>query len=386
MNHHRKTCAAGGFTTVELLVAIGIIILLIGILVPLVGRLQTSAKTADTRSFISQLSGAIERYHGDFKAYPGPISNDEVYHNLYGSASFPSGAFGPNGPFNRGFQMATGVTGFADASGDAVDGKQRITMAENLVLGLLGGLKLEVANAGLGTPDVTLVYDPSLVGRGPISLNTSNTKPYNAYLEAKNLSWRDVQQGTDRVRTGAFLDEASGPDGANDSIIPEFVDQFTDPMPILYLRAKRGATSNANTTVNNAVITYDPGGTQPRRGPYDLSQVIAYTDSAKPIGVGKKLPQYYADGAPTTPNPPGHHGLRTVEPQRVLGPPNNPNYYYPYDAFPYFRDPTLSGSQDTSNLGRQLPRQKDAYILISAGPDRLYGTTDDITNFGSVSP
>ncbi len=37
-----------------------------------------------------------------------------------------------------------------------------------------------------------------------------------------------------------------------------------------------------------------------------------------------------------------------------------------------------------SNIG--VPRQKDGYILISAGPDRVYGTTDDLTNFGPVSP
>jgi hypothetical protein len=32
------------------------------------------------------------------------------------------------------------------------------------------------------------------------------------------------------------------------------------------------------------------------------------------------------------------------------------------------------------------PRAKDEFILISAGKDRTYGTSDDITSFGDVEP
>jgi hypothetical protein len=39
----------------------------------------------------------------------------------------------------------------------------------------------------------------------------------------------------------------------------------------------------------------------------------------------------------------------------------------------------------TTPPGNQVAREKDKYILISAGPDRVYGTDDDITNFGSVA-
>ena len=82
------------------------------------------------------------------------------------------------------------------------------------------------------------------------------------------------------------------------------------------------------------------------------------------------------------PSPP-QHGLRNVDTMAVLGPVSDPNYDYPYDAYPYLRNPQLSGPQN-SNTATQVPREKDKYILISAGPDRIYGTNDDITNFGSV--
>jgi len=48
------------------------------------------------------------------------------------------------------------------------------------------------------------------------------------------------------------------------------------------------------------------------------------------------------------------------------------NYQYFYD---YIRDPKISA--------RPWPYRPDSYILISAGVDGLYGTSDDICNFGN---
>jgi hypothetical protein len=56
----------------------------------------------------------------------------------------------------------------------------------------------------------------------------------------------------------------------------------------------------------------------------------------------------------------------------------NPNatspevYSYPYNIVAALRHPTLPNT----------PKQQDGFILISAGSDRVYGTKDDITNFG----
>lgn len=54
-----------------------------------------------------------------------------------------------------------------------------------------------------------------------------------------------------------------------------------------------------------------------------------------------------------------------------LGWPNN-NFQFFYD---YIRDPKISA--------RVWPYRPDSYILISAGADGLYGTNDDIRNFGN---
>ncbi len=58
------------------------------------------------------------------------------------------------------------------------------------------------------------------------------------------------------------------------------------------------------------------------------------------------------------------------------------------DAFAYFANKATTPTNVTSgdyinNTAR--PRSADQFILISAGPDGIYGTADDITSFGDVS-
>ena len=67
------------------------------------------------------------------------------------------------------------------------------------------------------------------------------------------------------------------------------------------------------------------------------------------------------------------HGLRDVDPATSINA-SETGYSYPYNAYPYFRHPTMANT----------PREKDRYILISAGSDRVYGTSDDITSFGDI--
>ena len=333
--------ARRAFTLVELLVVIGIIALLVGILIPVISKVRTSAYVADTRNWLVQIDGAIVRYHNDFHAYPGPITNAQIY---IAPPPFVITTMPP--------------TGF-DATGLA---SQKTSMSENLVLGLLGGLNLTTAGA--------VQYDPSQVGLGPMNLNPANPKRYPAYLEATNLSWKTVAG----VKTGRYSDDAGA---ADDSMIPEFVDRFPDPMPLLYLRSKIGVDiiSTGISDTNNSVITKDlnNAATPPRAGAYDISQIYGYV--SKPIGTGKTL-SYYVKGAKTAPPATPTHGLVNVGTLSVLGPSNDSKYQYPYDAFPYFQSPNSPN----------VPRQKDSYILISPGKDRVYGTSDDICNFGEVNP
>jgi prepilin-type N-terminal cleavage/methylation domain-containing protein len=357
------------FTLTELIVVIALIVILIGILIPVIGKMQANAKAASTAALVSQLTAGIEAYYGDFHAYPGPLSNMEVYAKMGGTAP-----------------MITYVGTAPGANYDA----NRITMSENLFLGLCGGLTWNTANARID-------FNQDYVGKGPGSLNQYQPKQYHTYIEAT-----DVSDSWKSSNNGHFSDEAGS---ADDTLIPEFLDRFNNPMPILYMRARVGATGGpaAPTSAINPVIT---DGTGARLGQYDLSQIIAYTGSfsgtypglalvamtttggnGASIGMGKDLPEYFSNSGIPTPKSklgrPPYHGLSTVHvaPDAVMTPPG-PNYYLPYDCYPYFTNSALT--DPTTNV--RTAKQKDRYILISAGKDRVYGTDDDITSFGSVAP
>jgi prepilin-type N-terminal cleavage/methylation domain-containing protein len=276
-----------GFTLVEMLVVIGIIALLISILIPAMAAVRVAAKVASTKSLISTLCSAIERYREDLRYYPGPLDD---YTILTGNPA-PPGNIGVGG---------------------------RVTMPENLFLGIAGGLNY--------TPPVS--FDPSNIGKGA-NLMTP-------YIQVSAGS-TDVSR-FDRP----FTD--SGNISALDTNIPEFVDRFDEPLPILYLRARVGVTAPqyASCVISNGTPLQQ----------YDIRQITAYTTRR----IGNRT-----------------HLLQDLGTDVAFDPKNTTNTA---NAWSYFRHPVVTLD----------PRQKNTYILISAGKDRIYGTADDLCNFGSVVP
>ena len=336
MNTPRPTCCrrCGGFTLTEVLVTIGIIVVIIGILIPVVTGVRDKARAADTASFIMSLRAAIEQYQQEWKSYPGPFSNNDIR----GGAGGVAVTVVP--PVGGGFDTT-------DFDSEDVSG------TENLVLGLLGGLRYDGGN---------FEYQPDQVGNGPFSLNPNNPKKSAPYIENANLSWRT---NAANLKTGDY-DDGANPD---DTIIPEFVDRFPEPMPILYLRANKGNAGlvEANNTAQ-----------------YNVEHINVYTVpvGGKSIGLNKKLDDSDRVGT-TAPE----HGLQEVgDPDQETMDRHNPGsrtFLYPYNAGIYIHNPNMALP---NGPGEGTPRQKDGFILISAGIDRVYGTADDITNFGAVAP
>src|SRR5439155_17104439 len=139
---------------------------------------------------------------------------------------------------------------------------------------------------------------------------------YQPYLEYKPAELSKKQSPNTYWR---FSDSDGS---ANDSEIPVFVDAFPSAMPILYLRARVGATSVNNQPGDNPVITNGTNAARP--GQYDLSQIIAYTGSS--IGVGKEKSVGTA------------HGLTSVTPGASL------QLSKPNDAYPYFQNPSIANT------------------------------------------
>jgi len=308
------------FTLIELLVVISIIGILLAILLPVVGSIKKRARATDSLAQIAQLEALITAYHADFNAYPGPI---------------------PNAALRRADNSAATPTFITPAT--LAD---KITMSENLYLALQGGLKL--TNPGVAVP--IIAYDVNLAGKGPQSLGPI-PKQYPPYGDNANVS------------KGKFVDDSGAT--ADDTDVPEYVDRFPYPLPILYLRARAGVPSLGGTVVTTTAVISTASSAQ-----YDQTQVTPYTGPAAGpwIGEGKEN-----DGEPRLPayqsNDPQyyHHGFNNAPaPLATLA------TEYPYNINAALKNPTFT---DT-------PKQKDRFILISPGIDRIYGTKDDITNFG----
>lgn len=403
-----------GFTLVELLVVIGIIVILIGILIPTVSHVRKASQAASTQSLLVTLQGAIDQYYQDFRAYPGPISD-----NFIGQ------------PIGRGTVVPLTSPNHVRLV------KGRITGTENLVLGLMGGLNFEPLPTN--PPGLSrAVFRLNLVGTGvrtmaydfASSTATAKTNQIKAAYLSTTSDLTHFSPNNSSTDSGHYVDALGE---ANDSNIPEFLDRYSSPMPILYLRARTGAPnvfdngSGAYTVITDATnarrIGAGPLGTL-GAAQFDLNQIFGYvgafttanawdtdaglTPSAldargRPTGgasIGEgKVADYY-DGANVDPGwGSGSIAAKDLRQAKGLTPYHGLQRFHvpagtavgdadaaiPFSAPVYFRNPAfVAASGDLTPTDQ--PRARDAYILISAGPDRVYGTADDITSFGSVLP
>jgi prepilin-type N-terminal cleavage/methylation domain-containing protein len=419
-----RPLSRNGFSLIELLVVIAIIAVLISILIPVVKKVRVAAQVADTQQVLTQLSNAITQYFNDFKAYPGPFPNTGVETGF----SVPTPPV--QNPNNCDIDAYTNNTSGGHPYGIPLEtfdvpsnswkalSTYNVTSSENLVLGLLGGLAYDPATGALG-------FNPADVGKGPLNLNasfTSSTLTYltpgrtSAYIQTTAgstgslLMWCGNNNGgaSGPIRTNAFsqtmtlepfFDEANHT--ANDSPIPEFVDRFPTQMPILYLRAHVGASG-----IVSDQTTTDKSGGNSVVYQYDIRDIMAYTTSqiglpaapAPGIGLSHNLIPNYPNltASPVQPTITFTSPITDVVANAgITGPPPPTGQQAPAgtgaipDVGAYFKNQTTAPTSNADNWAYNntgQPRSKDQFILISAGPDGIYGTRDDITSFGDVMP
>lgn len=314
------------FTLVELLVVIGIIIILLAILLPAAGKVRIQAQTAKTQANIASIASAIERYYQDEHAYPGLFTNDQLQRQNVTSLNLTQK--------NR-----------APGSGT------EITQTENMVMGLIGGPEIDPAVAQgaptFGQPKVIDYGVTTTIGKGPVNFSTSAQYQSRKapYIDGADLLPAQPYTGSGYARGAPEMigsATAGIPNRLNDSTFPEFYDAYSVRRPIIFMRANVGATnicSKMGDTRGNAAGTAIQMGAQYMS--YELN--------------------FYRRGA--VGNFPGDFQFGSTNVDFDFYPGSNAS-----DPTTYLTHPSIVGS----------PRGKDKFILISAGADRVFGTTDDI--------
>jgi type II secretory pathway pseudopilin PulG len=318
-------------TLIEILVVVGVIAILVGMLVPAVNMVKNAAREVKQQAQFTAIGLGLEAFKNDYGEYP------------------PSEWFDPD---------------LGGAARRDYCGAQQLAEA---MLGwdLMGFHPKSVWRAdGYDADGGPMTYDPDRVrhvnGDGIPDTLEERRAPY-IELEMANvfqLGWSGSN-----ARDGLFPDLASNPAGElfwNTHVITDVfevpgrevrilrpnvtgqvvAERRVPGTPILYYRADPSRKRLAFPTDTPWLNIYDV------RDNIPLVSLGRLSDASKPLDMRRRHP--IDPWAPGT------------------------DQYGPF--YRYIRDPKVTQYN--------WPYRPDSYLLISAGPDGLYGTEDDVRNFG----
>ena len=359
----RGTCPRRGFTLVELLVVIGIITLLIGILFPALRGARTNAKITSCRALLSALDTGIASFKADstFGGTLPPSRPDSLRDTSQSGARLVENPHAASAGSNQlvdpptstaaerlGLSGASlllwaligadleGTPGFKDLDGDGYwyDDTWRGTAAApgTGTVGAYGRL-----STGSGAPLMPRAPLYMEIGKAPV------TPPVDPDLPTNNTYRVPAARDADHkiIGTRVFLDEWK--------------------QPVLYYKANR---------TDQQMISLDASySTKAAYGVYDPFDNHFWTGLVKLIGPTPTAPDKAIDMSKWFNREQSIiHPLSQVDDNC-----NDPGPSAPYTFEAFIRDKKLSA--------RTWPVNADSYLIIMAGPDHMYGTEDDITNF-----
>jgi prepilin-type N-terminal cleavage/methylation domain-containing protein len=327
------------FTLVELMVVVAIIAVLISILLPSLAAVRIQVKVATTRTTISVLETGIQAFQPDTRCGgslpPSAAPPTTVSKFINGEITNPF--TGENEPIQGASLLLwalagadfLGTPGFQDLDGDG-------TWANNTANGR---------------------FTPPSAPAGLYAINDSNNQPgyvrSGPFIEISKMKLPQPVDPSDLTRGFVVPAAKVNPTIAS----PCFLDAFDQP--ILYYRANTTrslmvgtAVGAANLGIYNMVDNMDITG-------------LAGTYSGMDFGRGFVATDIYHFAAI-----PGEGADQSKTAQQVLDAMRNPaNRCFSRTVW----NPNV--------VATPRPYNDNSYILLSAGPDGVFGTPDDIANF-----
>ena len=319
-----------GFTLIELLTVIAIISLLISLLVPAVNTARTQAKNLSVRNLVETLGKGCEMFNQEFGAYP----------QSSGGNPFEASAYTTNPP------------------------SPPLSGAQWLVLDLAGAdLK------GYVKQDKDHFYDSQ----------PPPPAPPDGINQRDWLDWYSLTPSRDDFRRSAFINL--------DGKIAKSPDRYHDDTGVTLTPGLTAGTQGADNLPNNKLpFVVDTFG-------YPVLYYAANPQAKLPFtDVDTSRPGVYTqwDNTPFTGSENGSIagldlGGGTAHPMYNIG----WSVTAGINARPQDRsfaeavyDRGLFEQQtNTAGEGKVWPYRPDTFLIISAGKDGLYGSSDDVTNF-----
>jgi prepilin-type N-terminal cleavage/methylation domain-containing protein len=363
----KKTAGQPGFTLVELLTVMAIIALLIGLMVPALGHVKTTAKIIQQKAQLKSIDTALEAFSASYGDYP---PSSESYLDQDATALTTAGPGTLNitcgaqklaealvGADLRGFdpRAATytsgGVTKTANFDRKAIEGDKSVYAVDTI------------------NSAVQADVDASLARRkGPYVTVNENV---NSFEVADIYSSGNSNYANSRVYPGGEPGRG-GTAGTAGAASKKFGNVFCDNFKVKSITYKSYDVSanllnEVTTKVGTPILyfkadssrkTLSAKNTVGAESPED--SIFNYNDNMWLVALGK-----ITDGK-------AHYWADTTNPANSGAPAGDRSAWAFYS---YIQNPKIS-------TGR-WPYNSDSYLLISAGPDGIYGNADDITNFGS---
>src|SRR5690242_3150231 len=131
---HRSLRAASGFTIIELIVVIGIVLLLAGLVLAISAYVHNKGARSRAEAEIAAISAALENYKVDNGAYP--ISTDTSSLNAQNS-------FDPSGYQTASANLYRSLVGDSDSDGQPGPGTAYVSLKPNQISGSGGSTYLK---------------------------------------------------------------------------------------------------------------------------------------------------------------------------------------------------------------------------------------------------